>query len=295
MAYLYKHTPLQTNFNVNLTAWCPTENPEVGAPQRLDLKAMLQHFLDFRFEVVTRAARVRARAAQEAAPHPRGLREGLRRARRDDPDHPQVGGQGGRGGEADGALQARRGAGRRDPRAQALQAGPARDPGHPEGARGEARRGEAHRGHAQGREEALGRGAATSSSEIKAQYADKRRTKIGGAGEEVEFAEEAFIVDEDANVVLTRDGWVKRVRELKDPTHHAPARGRRGDGGARRLAQGEPGASSPTSARPTSPASTTSRRRPATATRCRSSSSSTTASGSSARCRSTRGCRSPRR
>ena len=26
----------------------------------------------------------------------------------------------------------------------------------------------------------------------------------------------AFIVDEDANVVLTRDGWVKRVRELKD-------------------------------------------------------------------------------
>ena len=32
----------------------------------------------------------------------------------------------------------------------------------------------------------------------------------------MEFDAEAFIVDEDANVVLTRDGWVKRVREVKD-------------------------------------------------------------------------------
>src|SRR5262249_9153084 len=32
------------------------------------------------------------------------------------------------------------------------------------------------------------------------------------------YSEEAYIVAEDANVVLTRDGWVKRVRELKDPS-----------------------------------------------------------------------------
>src|SRR5690606_31727969 len=49
MAYLYKHTALQTNFNVNLTCLVPTGNPDVGAPQRLDLKSMLRHFLDFRF------------------------------------------------------------------------------------------------------------------------------------------------------------------------------------------------------------------------------------------------------
>jgi DNA gyrase subunit A len=54
MAYLYKHTPLQTSFNVNLTCLVPTDNPEVGAPQRLDLKAILRYFLDFRFEVVTK-------------------------------------------------------------------------------------------------------------------------------------------------------------------------------------------------------------------------------------------------
>ena len=38
LAYLYKNTPLQTNFNVNMTCLVPTENPEVGAPDRLGLK-----------------------------------------------------------------------------------------------------------------------------------------------------------------------------------------------------------------------------------------------------------------
>jgi len=34
MAFLFKHTLLQTNFNVNLTCLIPTENPEVGRPER---------------------------------------------------------------------------------------------------------------------------------------------------------------------------------------------------------------------------------------------------------------------
>ena len=54
MAYLFKHTPLQTSFIVNLTCLIPTENPEVGRPERLDLHAILWHFLHFRLEVVTR-------------------------------------------------------------------------------------------------------------------------------------------------------------------------------------------------------------------------------------------------
>src|SRR5215216_2001427 len=53
MAYLFKNTPLQTNVFVNLTCLIPTENPEVGRPERLDLKAILWHFLHFRLEVVT--------------------------------------------------------------------------------------------------------------------------------------------------------------------------------------------------------------------------------------------------
>jgi len=53
LAYLYKHTALQVTFPVNLTCLIPTENPEVGRPERLDLKSMLWHFLHFRLEVVT--------------------------------------------------------------------------------------------------------------------------------------------------------------------------------------------------------------------------------------------------
>src|SRR5467141_2808070 len=54
MAYLFKHTPLQLNFAVNLTCLIPTENPDVGRPERLDLKQILWHFLHFRLDVVTR-------------------------------------------------------------------------------------------------------------------------------------------------------------------------------------------------------------------------------------------------
>ena len=53
MAYLFKHTSLQTTFAVNMTCLVPTENAEVGRPERLDLKQMLWHFLHFRLEVVT--------------------------------------------------------------------------------------------------------------------------------------------------------------------------------------------------------------------------------------------------
>jgi DNA gyrase subunit A len=54
MAFVYKHTPLMQNFHVNLTCLAPTANPEVAAPQRMDLKSVLRYFLDFRLEVVTR-------------------------------------------------------------------------------------------------------------------------------------------------------------------------------------------------------------------------------------------------
>ncbi len=51
MAYLFKHTALQDNFAVNMTCLVPDSS---GAPQprRLSLPEMLQAFLDFRFETV---------------------------------------------------------------------------------------------------------------------------------------------------------------------------------------------------------------------------------------------------
>ncbi len=55
LAYLYKHTPLQTTFAVNLTCLVPTENPDVAAPvDHTDIKTILWHFLHFRHGVVTK-------------------------------------------------------------------------------------------------------------------------------------------------------------------------------------------------------------------------------------------------
>ena len=53
-AYLYKHTPLQSGFSVNMTCLVPTEQVDVGRPERLDLQSMLWHFLHFRLEVITK-------------------------------------------------------------------------------------------------------------------------------------------------------------------------------------------------------------------------------------------------
>jgi DNA gyrase subunit A len=53
--------------------------------------------------------------------------------------------------------------------------------------------------------------------EVAGRFPDKRRTKIGGAGgEDVEFVAEDFIVDEQVTAIVSRDGWLKRVREVKD-------------------------------------------------------------------------------
>jgi len=55
MAYLFKHTPLESKFHVNLTCLAPSDqDPEKIEPKRLDLKAMLQHFIDFRLQIVKR-------------------------------------------------------------------------------------------------------------------------------------------------------------------------------------------------------------------------------------------------
>ena len=58
------------------------------------------------------------------------------------------------------------------------------------------------------------------------EFGTPRKTKTGGVGDEQEFDADAFIVEEDAHVVVTHDGWIKRVRELKDPNQ---TRTREGD------------------------------------------------------------------
>jgi DNA gyrase subunit A len=45
---------------------------------------------------------------------------------------------------------------------------------------------------------------------------DARRTTFATAEAEVEYSAEDFIVDEDGIVLLSRDGWIKRQKDVKD-------------------------------------------------------------------------------
>src|SRR5262249_44249461 len=45
-------------------------------------------------------------------------------------------------------------------------------------------------------------------------FGDRRRTRIASSEDELDFDPEAYIVKENTNVVLTRDGWIKRVGRL---------------------------------------------------------------------------------
>jgi DNA gyrase subunit A len=218
MAYLYKHTPLQTNFGVNLTCLVPTQNPEVGAPKRLDLKSILRYFLDFRFEVVTRRFGFDLKEVQRRLHILEGfekvydaLDEMLRIIRRSE-------------GKEDAAGKLIKRFKLSEEQAEAILEMKLYRLAKLEilviekelkEKRSEQRRLKQLLGNDRGRWTVVREEIA----EIQKAYSDKRRTKIGGAGsEEVEYSEEAFIADEDAQVVLTRDGWIKRVRELKDPS-----------------------------------------------------------------------------
>ena len=103
MAYLYKHTALQENFAYNMTCLVPVpdeEGKERTRPERLGLKAILRHFLDFRLATVRRRFEYRAGAAAAAHPHPRRLPHHLQRPGQGHQDHPRERRQGRRRREA---------------------------------------------------------------------------------------------------------------------------------------------------------------------------------------------------
>ena len=216
MAYLFKHTPLQTNIFVNMTCLIPTENPEVGRPERLDLKAMLWHFLHFRLEVVTNRLEHELEALQKRIHILEGfekvfdaLDEIIRIIRKSD-------------GKADSAekimkrfeldaeqtdaileLKLYRLARLEilviqnelaDRRKRARQIGAL--------LKDEESRWKLVRNEIEEIQDKYGRG-------------DRRRTRIEAA-DEVAFTADDFIVDEDNVVILSRDGWVKRQKEVRD-------------------------------------------------------------------------------
>ena len=217
MAYLFKHTSLQTNFNVNMTCLVPTENPEICEPRRLGLKEMLQHFLDFRFEVVTRRLKCeldelnkRLHILEGFARAYDALDEMLRIIRKSE-------------GKADAAEKLMKRFQLTEAQVEAIL-----EMKLYKLARLEILVIERELKEKQKEEKRLNTLLASEGlrwglvqdelANLKKRYGDKRRTRIGGPVSEVAVSEETFIADEDANVILTRDGWVKRLREVRDPS-----------------------------------------------------------------------------
>jgi DNA gyrase subunit A len=218
MAYLFKHTPLQINFAVNLTCLVPVEqNPEVGRPERLDLKQILWHFLHFRLEVVTKrlehelaSLRKRIHILEGFEKVFDALDEIIKIIRKSD-------------GKADSAekvmkrfaldadqvdailelkiyrlarleiLIIRKELEEKQKRARQINA-LLKD----EDSRWKLVRAEL--------------------DEVQRKYGDKRRTVIASDTADPEYSADDFIVEEDNVVIVSRDGWVKRQKEVKDLT-----------------------------------------------------------------------------
>jgi DNA gyrase subunit A len=229
MAYLFKHTSLQTTFAVNLTCLVPTENAEVGRPERLDLKQMLWHFLHFRLDVVTARLEHELAQLQKRIHILEGfekvfdaLDEIIRIIRKSD-------------GKADAAekivKQFSLDAEQTDAilelklyrlaRLEILVI---------QNELAEKRKRARQINSLLKNEDSRWTLVRDELQEIQKKYGDPkidpRRTRIEET-EEVEYSADAFIVDEDNVVILSRDGWVKRQKEVKDLS---TTRLREGDG-----------------------------------------------------------------
>ena len=214
MAYLFKHTPLQTNFAVNLTCLVPTENTEAGRPERLDLKQMLWHFLHFRLDVVT------SRLEHELEQLARRIHilEGFAKVF-----------------DALDAIIAliRKSDGKADAAEKIIKRF-ALDAAQTDAilelklyrlARLEIlviqnelkeKRTRTRQINALLKDDAARWKLVRDELEqVQKAYGDSRRTAIEQA-DETEYAAEAFIVDEDSVVIVSRDGWIKRQKEVKD-------------------------------------------------------------------------------
>ena len=209
MAYLCKNTPLQSSYHVNLTCLVPGE-AEVMEPRRCDLKEILRHWLDFRYETVRRRfvyelEKLRERihilealakifdALDEAIALIRGS-EGKRDAAekliaRFDLDDVQ----------ADAILELRL---YKLAKLEILAILEELEEKRAEAARIEKTLASTAELWAVVRGELL---------EIRKLYGEDRRTEVAGEeAEELEFDESAYIVSEQAYVIVTRMGWIKR-------------------------------------------------------------------------------------
>src|SRR6266852_1824367 len=209
MAYLFKHTPLQLNFAVNLTCLIPTENPDVGCPERLDLKQILWHFLHFRLDVVTRRLEHELAALKKRIHLLDGfetvfdaLDEFIKIIRKSD-------------GKADAAEKIMKrfelDAEQTDAILELKIYRLARLEILIITTELEERRKRVRQINTLLKDEdSRWRMVREELEDVSTKYGDKRRTSIASDSEEPEYSADDFIVEEDNVVIVSRDGWVKR-------------------------------------------------------------------------------------
>ena len=216
MAGIYKLTPLETTWSVNLTCLLPTPSG-VGRPSVCDLKQLLRSWLDFRFEVVTRSIQFRRHKLLQRIHILEGLAKVLGaldaaikliRAAQD---------------RADARTKLEKKFGLDAPQADAvleimlyrlaqLEVKKVQDE-LAEKKKEVARLEKLLKGD-QPRWELIQKELAA----LAERYGDKRRTVIrAGEGDEAQYDAAALLVREDVFVFLTREGRVKRTKSYEDP------------------------------------------------------------------------------
>ena len=213
MAYLYKHTPFEQNFNYNSTCLVPDASG-LPVPARLNLADMLRHFLTFRLDVVRKRFEYQLRQLERRI----HILEGFEIIFND----------------LDRALKIiRNSSGKKDAAEKLMKAFPLDDEqtnailelqlyrisqleinviiGELNDKRAEAEKIR----KLLASEKKLWGVVRTELDEVATKHGDKRRTSLGSSEDIVEYDPTAYIVRENTNVVLTKDGWVKRVGRLQ--------------------------------------------------------------------------------
>ena len=216
MAYLFKNTPLQSNIQMNLTCLVPSGKGGVPGPQRLSLKEILQQFLDYRFEVVTRRLQfdldkinARLHILDGFLTVFDALDEIIRIIRRSE-------------GKADAASKIMKRFKLDEEQTDAILELKLYRLAKLEilviQEEADKKRAEAKKLNALLKSPAKRWKLIKSElGDILEEYADARRTRIvRSQAKEPEFTAEDFIVDGDATVIVTSQGWVKRQQTVKD-------------------------------------------------------------------------------
>lgn len=226
MAYLFKHTPLQNNFSVNMTCLIPVPGSSVSRPECLNLKQMLEQFVDFRFTTVTRRFTYDLQVLEKRIHILSGFKkifdaldQVLRIIRQSD-------------GKADSATKLQQQFGLEPIQTEAILETPIYKL-----SRSEIQKMLDELTDKQRQAKDLKVLLASNKrlwgvvkqelQEVAKNFGTKRRTKIGRKQtEEVEFDPDAFRVKEDAVITISTDGWIRRVGIIKDLSK---ARVREGD------------------------------------------------------------------